>query len=195
MAAAAANNNNNRVLLGRGGFGEVWADTDHRGNRVARKYFNRLAELRKESKMSEYCYDAARKIINKANTPDDVREAVGNRLRFVVTCIRHNDEEYFIDYPLAKKDLHAMIGTGCPEFGSTKDLHYAIAGAMLGLQFLHDDARVVHVDLKPANLLLFEGGHIKIGDLGLAVRIPRSGDTLPQAKIGSIDYVAPEVSV
>jgi serine/threonine protein kinase len=42
-----------------------------------------------------------------------------------------------------------------------------IALDVLGLHFLHDDLRVMHRDVKPANILLNREGKAKLADLGI----------------------------
>jgi serine/threonine protein kinase len=67
-----------------------------------------------------------------------------------------------------------------------------------GLQYAHERG-LVHRDLKPGNLLLIEGGVIKILDLGMARLRDPSGSsqsmsrlTLEGMVIGTPDYLAPE---
>ena len=49
---------------------------------------------------------------------------------------------------------------------------------------------VVYRDLKPANILLDEAGHVRISDLGLACDFSKKK---PHASVGTHGYMAPEV--
>jgi eukaryotic-like serine/threonine-protein kinase len=61
-----------------------------------------------------------------------------------------------------------------------------------GLQHAHE-ARLVHRDLKPGNLLVDRAGVVKILDLGLALSRTDRGDPLTVGYVlGSEDYMAPE---
>ena len=57
-----------------------------------------------------------------------------------------------------------------------------------GLEYAHAKG-VVHLDIKPANLILAPDGTVKILDLGLARFRPSTGD---EALMGTVDFLAPE---
>ncbi|GGX45514.1 serine/threonine-protein kinase [Streptomyces chartreusis] len=54
------------------------------------------------------------------------------------------------------------------------------------------DARVLHRDVKPGNVLLGDGGRIVLTDFGIAMESGTSSLTKPGELIGSIRYLAPE---
>src|SRR5205823_59160 len=58
--------------------------------------------------------------------------------------------------------------------------------------YLHDQG-IVHRDLKPANIFL-EGGTVKIGDYGLCKFISSSQRTAQTQSVGTVHYMAPEIS-
>ena len=47
----------------------------------------------------------------------------------------------------------------------------AIGGILKGLKYLHNTANLIHNDIKPDNILLFEDGEAKIADFGLSVAL------------------------
>ncbi|KAL1477628.1 hypothetical protein MTO96_017092 [Rhipicephalus appendiculatus] len=63
------------------------------------------------------------------------------------------------------------------------------AEVILGLEHMHR-RYVVYRDLKPANILLDEHGHVRISDLGLACDFSKKK---PHASVGTHGYMAPEV--
>lgn len=69
------------------------------------------------------------------------------------------------------------------------EMKFYAAEVILGLEHMHR-RYIVYRDLKPANILLDENGHIKISDLGLACDFSKK---LPHASVGTHGYMAPEV--
>jgi serine/threonine protein kinase len=61
-----------------------------------------------------------------------------------------------------------------------------------GLSYLHDQG-IVHRDLKPANIFE-ENGAMKIGDVGLSKFINESQRSAQTQSVGTVSYMAPEVS-
>src|SRR5438034_7915965 len=58
--------------------------------------------------------------------------------------------------------------------------------------YLHDHG-IVHRDLKPANVFI-ENGTVKIGDYGLSKAIGTSQRTAQTQSVGTVYYMAPEIS-
>ncbi|KAM0687651.1 Cell cycle serine/threonine-protein kinase cdc5/MSD2 [Conglomerata obtusa] len=59
------------------------------------------------------------------------------------------------------------------------------------LQYLHEEKRVIHRDLKLGNLFLDQNYNIKVGDFGLSSTI--SGNQKKKTVCGTPNYIAPEV--
>ncbi|XP_040377736.1 mitogen-activated protein kinase kinase 9-like [Oryza brachyantha] len=64
------------------------------------------------------------------------------------------------------------------------------AQALSALAYLHA-RRVVHLDVKPANLLASTAGEIKVADFGIAKVLPRAGDHCA-SYVGTAAYMSPE---
>ena len=82
--------------------------------------------------------------------------------------------------------------------GSVEKFRSYTFDILMGLAFLHANG-VIHMDLKPGNLLLkkdvdaSEYPLVKICDLGLSRRISDDGGIVIEKKCGTNNYIAPEV--
>jgi serine/threonine protein kinase len=83
------------------------------------------------------------------------------------------------------------------ENGGLPDIDFALAmleQACLGVQAIHD-ARTVHRDLKPGNILLDGQLRARIADLGLANLIRTGGGPRTGEIVGTPFYIAPEIAL
>ncbi|WP_243843117.1 MULTISPECIES: Stk1 family PASTA domain-containing Ser/Thr kinase [unclassified Mumia] len=63
---------------------------------------------------------------------------------------------------------------------------------LLALSAAHD-ARIIHRDVKPENVLITPSGHVKVADFGLARAITARSQATTGVLIGSVSYLAPEL--
>jgi serine/threonine protein kinase len=103
------------------------------------------------------------------------------------------DIHYLVMEYVPGRDLHSSVTHDGPmEFHQAAQ---AIAQAARGLQHAHD-ARLIHRDVKPANLLVDHDGTVKLLDLGLALFARDGEESLTllhnENVLGTADYLAPE---
>ncbi|MGE5105338.1 MAG: serine/threonine-protein kinase [Betaproteobacteria bacterium] len=104
--------------------------------------------------------------------------------------------EYGEDDAVAYIAMEYVDGTGLREYLNRKarfELHQIVAivsQLLLALEFAHAQ-RVVHRDVKPANLILTSAGALKVADFGIA-RIDQTNLTMTGMVMGTPSYMAPE---
>uniref|UniRef100_A0A8C4DUZ6 G protein-coupled receptor kinase n=1 Tax=Dicentrarchus labrax TaxID=13489 RepID=A0A8C4DUZ6_DICLA len=166
-------------LLGKGGFGEVWACQV------------RATGMMYACKKLEKTHVKKRRGEAMALNEKQILEGLDSR--FVVNLAYAYETKHALCMVLTMMsggDLRFHIyNIGVPGLDKDRVRFYA-AEVCCGIIHLHQKS-IVYRDLKPENILLDDNGHIRISDLGLAVRL--SEGSLVRGRVGTLGYMAPEV--
>jgi|GEM_PF-6099541 len=159
--------------LGVGGFGEVYFAISDAGREVALKSLQNYQEI--ELRGIRHCMNL--------KSPHLVS----------VFDVRYNDdEEPFVIMEYVQGPCLRQLLDASPEgLGPAKSAFFLREMAK-GMTYLHE-AGVVHRDLKPHNVF-YEDGFVKIGDYSLCKLISTSHRTGHTMTVGTVHYMAPEIS-
>ncbi|KAK7328181.1 hypothetical protein VNO77_22280 [Canavalia gladiata] len=178
----ATDNFSNKHILGRGGFGKVYKGRLADGSLVAVK---RLKEERTQG--GELQFQTEVEMISMAVHRNLLRlrgfcMTPTERLLVypfmvngsVASCLRERQESQVpLDWPIRKR---------------------IALGSARGLAYLHDhcDPKIIHRDVKAANILLDEEFEAVVGDFGLAKLMDYKDTHVTTAVRGTIGHIAPE---
>ncbi|KAG6776833.1 hypothetical protein POTOM_016623 [Populus tomentosa] len=173
----ATDNFNER--LGRGGFGSVFKGKLGDGTQIAVK---RLEKPRQG--MSAFLAEA---------------EAIGslhhfNLVRLIGFCAEKSSRLLVFEY-LSNGSLDKWIFMNVQRpFLDWQTRKKIIVDIAKGLAYLHEDCRhtIIHLDVKPQNILLDSSFHAKIADFGLSKLINRDMSQVQISMRGTPGYLAPE---
>ncbi|KAH9295925.1 hypothetical protein KI387_039513, partial [Taxus chinensis] len=176
----ATDNFDGRNLAGKRGFGDVYKGRLVDGRTIAVKKLN--------GRQSTQAMD---EFVKEVELISSVRHR--NLVR-LLGCCTHGHERLLVYEFMSNNSLDKYL------FGDAKnqlqwDVRFSIVlGAARGLAYLHDDSnvRIIHRDIKAANILLDDKFQPRIADFGLAKFFPE-GETQVSTRIGgTIGYTAPE---
>ncbi|KAK4405096.1 BRASSINOSTEROID INSENSITIVE 1-associated receptor kinase [Sesamum angolense] len=178
----ATDNFSNKHILGRGGFGKVYKGRLADGSLVAVK---RLKEERTQG--GELQFQTEVEMISMA--------VHRNLLRLRGFCM--TPTERLLVYPFMANGSVASCLRERPESQPPLDwpIRQRIAlGSARGLAYLHDhcDPKIIHRDVKAANILLDEDFEAVVGDFGLAKLMDYKDTHVTTAVRGTIGHIAPE---
>ncbi|XP_078175335.1 LEAF RUST 10 DISEASE-RESISTANCE LOCUS RECEPTOR-LIKE PROTEIN KINASE-like 2.5 [Carex rostrata] len=167
--------------LGKGGFGTVYRGRLQDGRLVAVKILHNSSSDREE-------------LLNEVLSIG--RTSHVNVVCLLGFCFEGSKHALIYEY-MPNGSLDNYIYSENPKAVLGWEKLYEIAiGIARGLEYLHRgcNARIVHFDIKPQNILLDEDFNPKIADFGLAKLCPPKESILPMAgRRGTVGYVAPEV--
>ncbi|TVU33227.1 hypothetical protein EJB05_25017, partial [Eragrostis curvula] len=169
-------------ILGRGGFGTV--------------YRGRLDDGRDVAVKQLILPTAVWQFENEARLLSRVKHR--NLVGLLGFCT-HGDSERLLVYEyIPKQSLAKLLSSadGRAEL-SWPRRHAVVIGVARGLVYLHEDApvRIIHRDIKAANVLLDDRWVPKIADFGIARLFPEASEgcsTVKTAAMGTRGYMAPE---
>ena len=159
--------------IGQGGFGEVYLAVSDGGKEVALKQIrgNQEIELRGVAQCLNLKHPG---LVHLYDLRTDAR----------------GDGWVVMEY-VAGEPLSAVLARhpkGLPR-ELVREWFLALSRAVA---YLHDQG-IVHRDLKPGNIFL-ENGIVKVGDYGLSKSISASQRTAQTQSVGTVHYMAPEIS-
>ncbi|XP_076882311.1 proline-rich receptor-like protein kinase PERK4 [Bidens hawaiensis] len=177
--AAATRGFDNSLLLGEGGFGYVHKGVLPNGKEIAVK------SLKSMSGQGEREFQSEVEIISRVHH----RHLVS----LVGYCITGRKRLLVYEYiPNHSLDYHLYGKNARPMNGSTR-LNIAL-GAAKGFAYLHEDCqpRIIHRDIKAANILIDEHYEAKVADFGLAKLSTDNNTHVSTRVMGTFGYLAPE---
>ncbi|KAL8458260.1 hypothetical protein ACS0TY_035948 [Phlomoides rotata] len=180
--AFATDNFSGTNLLGQGGFGYVHKGVLHDGKVVA------IKQLKLGSCQGEREFQAEVETISRVNHKHLV-SLHGH-------CISGIQRLLVYEYvPNQTLEFH-LYGKGEPPMNWVTRIKVAV-GSAKGLAYLHEDChpKIIHRDIKSANILLDENFEAKVADFGLA-RFYSETDTHVSTRVmGTFGYLAPEYAL
>ncbi|TYJ32034.1 hypothetical protein E1A91_A05G008900v1 [Gossypium mustelinum] len=174
----ATNNFSSNNLLGSGGFGNVYKGKLVEGTLVAVK---RLKDL--TGSFGESQFRTELEMISLA--------VHRNLLRLIGYCATSN--ERLLVYPYMSNGSVASRLRGKPALDWNTRKRIAI-GAARALLYLHEqcDPKIIHRDVKAANILLDDYCEAVVGDFGLAKLLDHTDSHVTTAVRGTVGHIAPE---
>ncbi|KAJ0773829.1 putative protein kinase RLK-Pelle-PERK-1 family [Helianthus annuus] len=177
--AAATRGFDHSLLIGQGGFGYVYKGILPNGKEVA------IKSLKSTSGQGEREFQSEVEIISRVHH----RHLVS----LVGYCIAGRQRLLVYEYISNKSLDYHLYGKGSPLMNGSTRLNIAL-GAAKGFAYLHEDCepRIIHRDVKAANILIDEHYEAKVSDFGLAKLSTDTNTHVSTRVMGTFGYLAPE---
>ncbi|CAA7036331.1 unnamed protein product [Microthlaspi erraticum] len=175
----ATNGFSDENLLGEGGFGRVYKGALQDGRVVAVK------QLKLGGGQGDREFKAEVETISRVHHR--------NLLSLVGYCISENRRLLIYDYVSNNNLYFHLHAAGTPGLDWATRVKIS-AGAARGLAYLHEDChpRIIHRDIKSANILLDDNFHALVSDFGLAKLALDCNTHITTRVMGTFGYMAPE---
>ncbi|KAL8506346.1 hypothetical protein ACS0TY_017283 [Phlomoides rotata] len=165
--------------LGEGGFGSVFEGSLNDGTRIAVKSLDGVGHIKK-SFLAEVQSIGSIHHINLVRLIGFCAEKSHRLLVYAYMCNGSLERWIYC------KSLDKMLEWSCRR--------KIILDIAKGLAYLHEDClqKIIHLDIKPQNILLDERFNAKLGDFGLSKLIDRDQSNVVTTMRGTPGYLAPE---
>lgn len=173
----ATNNFSNKNIVGKGGFGNVYKGYLRDGTIVAVK------RLKDGNTTGEIQFQTEVEMISLA--------VHRNLLRLYGFCMTSNERLLVYPYMSNGSVASRLKATPALDWGTRKRI---ALGAARGLLYLHEqcDPKIIHRDVKAANILLDDYCEAVVGDFGLAKLLDHRDSHVTTAVRGTVGHIAPE---
>ncbi|KAK3183963.1 hypothetical protein Dsin_031249 [Dipteronia sinensis] len=171
--------NDFKERIGGGGFGTVYKGAVQNGMMIAVKRLDRLGQ-------------GMREFLAEVETIGSLHHF--NLVRLIGFCVERSSRLLVYEY-MCNGSLDKWIfirdERPCLDWQTRKKIILDIAK---GLAYLHEDCRhrIIHLDIKPQNILLDENFGAKVSDFGLSQLINRDESQVHATMRGTPGYIAPE---
>nr|AGN12770.1 Lal2 S-domain receptor kinase [Leavenworthia alabamica] len=184
VIATATGNFSDSNTLGKGGFGTVYKGQLPDGHKIAVK------------KMTADSKGGLTGLGNEINLIAKVQHS--NLIRLLGFCsTSHPDHNLLVYEYVENSSLDTYIFDTTGQYALDWEMRFEIIkGIVRGLIYLHQDSRfrIIHLDLKPNNILLDKDMIPKISDFGLAQTLERNATKgFVETAVGTFGYIAPEL--
>lgn len=171
-----------QIIIGQGGFGKVNA-VIRKGSKPPQWFAIKTMHKRQILNKGKHGLEM---LFNERTLLADLKSEYVINMHH---CFQDEDSCYIVMDLMLGGDLRFHMARR--EFFAEKDARFYVAAAMLSINAVHE-AKILHRDMKPDNIVLDVDGYCKLTDFGISVRFT---DENPTCKLGSgtKPYMAPEM--
>ena len=170
-------------LLGSGGFGSVY-EAMYNDSKVALKKFHTNTRNKKAA-MQSYQAEVHQEVFSLKH-PNIVRVLGCNMAQSL------EDQPIVVMEFVSPKNLQHVLDDAEEKIDFKRRVTFAYE-VSIALEYIHEN-RIVHLDLKPANVLISNEGHCKLADFGCCQIIQERPNTPSRSYLtGTFAYRAPEL--
>ncbi|KAG8383796.1 hypothetical protein BUALT_Bualt04G0050900 [Buddleja alternifolia] len=171
--------NNFDKKLGEGGFGSVFEGHAKDGTKIAVKCLDGIGHIKKS-------------FLAEVESTGSIHHV--NLVRLIGFCAEKSHRLLVYEY-MPNGSLDKWIYSRSQEMSlNWRSRRKIVLDIARGLAYLHEDCRqkIIHLDIKPQNILLDENYNAKIADFGLSKLIDRNQSQVVTTMKGTPGYLAPE---
>lgn len=175
-------------VVGEGTFGTVWLAQSETGRMVA------LKQIRFKRTRSGFPINLLRELFLLEQLDNKHILSMLDVTTDKYSCVEYSkgsEAAIYLVFPFMDHDLAGLLTNKSAQF--TRDqLRFYFYQILKGVKALHDK-KVIHRDIKSANILIDNSGNVRIADFGLARVLKQSANVQYTKNVVTLWYRAPEL--